>query len=118
LALSSIISPVLLFSDIDLLAAEGSSYNKGRCFIEFESADDAVKAKKEMNEKGELKGKLLIVSIGISGVTKQKAEQKVGKYEDEQRELQLKKRKRKEAEEDNGEEGEQIDTSSKRQRKH
>jgi RNA recognition motif-containing protein len=42
-----------------LLRVEGLTYNKGRCFVEFENKTDAIKAVEALNGKVELKGKLI-----------------------------------------------------------
>ncbi|CDW88113.1 rna-binding proteins (rrm domain) [Stylonychia lemnae] len=65
-----------IFGQHDLLRAEGMTFNKGRCFIEFTNPESAQKAVEEVNEKVELKGKMLQCLIGISGATSSKFQDK------------------------------------------
>lgn len=61
------------------MRVEGLSFNKGRCFVEFSSREEAVNAVSEVNEKLEIKGKLLMAQCGISTAAQARVMPKITK---------------------------------------
>eukprot|EP00347_Sterkiella_histriomuscorum_P017177 403350374 len=85
--LAIIFSDYGIIKNIDLLRADGSSYNKGRGFIEFETPEQAQIAVEQVNEKIELKGKILMALLGITGAQTAKLQVKLELYEEKERML-------------------------------
>ena len=51
------------------MRVEGLSFNKGRCFVEFSTREEALAAQLAVNGIVPFKGKLLLVQCGVAGAT-------------------------------------------------
>jgi RNA recognition motif-containing protein len=71
--LEKVFSPFGNLASVELLRAEGiTAYNKGRCFLYFETPEAAQTACTSVNGRQVLKGKLLKASLGVRGAIQEK----------------------------------------------
>lgn len=49
------------------MRVEGLAYNKGRCFVEYSTRNEAETASEAVNGKLDFKGKILMTHCGIAG---------------------------------------------------